>query len=504
VLTAVGVLFAVVTFAIVTPGIATAALSPNGASPVVTYPLKADTYVSSEDHEKQLISADLTLSAGESRRIVAQANAILAISGGRPSIDFTVGINCAAVAGTQPMESSYAQTSLIVGKPDTLRPSLLLTALAAGQYRCQLVGSTTQTADGLGQASMAVLNTSTYLMVSAGNEVGSQRWQNPDCDPSGTYPSCRYIGILGVPEINVFYNDGTPLKRWTAATSAANASMAANVELTTCGHTASCGTLQPYDFDHSTVTSYLEAVQVNEQGLFCNATQTTPQTDVIGVIPHHYNIAYLLPSVPVLTTCGSRDFYIFVHVGWDYGNPVKIDGSTGPHQSQTNAFAINGTSSLPPVVVNPVANVTVPYGQYFFRQLTAPTSTYPYSWSAVGLPGGVTLDPNGVLSGTPVQQGTFTVTYTIADTQGNSSISTFSLGAYMAQVPDLVGQPKISASSILSSAGLTLGATTKTQDDRLCNRVGDVASQFPAAGTLVQPGSTVSITYYVQPTAGCF
>jgi hypothetical protein len=497
----VGIVLAAIIFVIVAPTTATAGLTPSGASPVVTYPLKTDTYVYSDGVEHPLISADLVVGAGESRRIVAQVDAIMA-SVGFSSMDFTVGINCIAAAGTQPTESSYAETSLIPAKQDRLRPSLLFTAQTAGQYRCQLIGSTFLDPAG---PSMKILNTSTYLMVSAGNEMGSQRWQNPDCDPSGTYQTCRYLGVDRIPsEVNVFYNDGTPLKRWTAATFAANASMTANVELTTCGHTASCGSLQPSDFDHSTVTSYLEAVQVNGQGLFCHATQTTPQTDVIGVIPHHYNIAYLLPSVPVLTTCGSRDFYIFVHVGWVDGNPVKIDGSTGPHQSQTNAFAINGTSSLPPVIANPVANITVPYGQFFSRQLTAPASTFPYSWSAVGLPSGVTLEANGVLSGTPVQQGSFTVTYTIADTQGNSSISTFILGVYMAQVPNLVGQPKISASSVLNSAGLTLGTTTKTQDDRLCNRVGEIASQIPAAGTLVQPGSSVSITYYVAPTAGCF
>ncbi len=133
------------------------------------------------------------------------------------------------------------------------------------------------------------------------------------------------------------------------------ASVTANVELTTCGHTASCGDRRG-DSSQSTVISHLEAVQLDAAGQLCNVTRSSNRTDVIDVIPHHYNIAYSLPSVPVLAVCGgSRKFLVRVYMEWVSGNVVKVDGSAPDPLAMTNAFMINSyyaptTTTVPSVI----------------------------------------------------------------------------------------------------------------------------------------------------------
>lgn len=75
------------------------------------------------------------------------------------------------------------------------------------------------------------------------------------------------------------------------------------------------------------------------------------------------------------------------------------------------------TTSLPSGAVN------TPYNQ----ALVATGGNTPYTWSATGVPAGLTVNTAGVLSGTPTAPGTFTITATVVDATGSSATKSLTL-----------------------------------------------------------------------------
>jgi beta-lactam-binding protein with PASTA domain len=65
-------------------------------------------------------------------------------------------------------------------------------------------------------------------------------------------------------------------------------------------------------------------------------------------------------------------------------------------------------------------------------------------------------------------------------------------------VPNLTGDSTAQAGSALTAAGLVLGQVS-TAIDRLCNNLGTVMSQNPAAGSHVARGTAVNITIGQAP-----
>jgi len=113
----------------VTPASAAVPLTPV----MVTVGLDKDTVIAGQ--EQGVMKVDLTLAAGESRRVIGQVEARIERleSVDDKSIDDTVDIRCfdvltGEIAGT----STWAETSLVPGKIDLLRPPLLV---AGGDVR---------------------------------------------------------------------------------------------------------------------------------------------------------------------------------------------------------------------------------------------------------------------------------------------------------------------------------------------------------------------------------
>lgn len=67
-------------------------------------------------------------------------------------------------------------------------------------------------------------------------------------------------------------------------------------------------------------------------------------------------------------------------------------------------------------------------GQAYTTQLTATGGTPPYTWSASGLPAGLSIDPTtGTLTGTPIAESVTTITVTLVDAGGKTANKVFSL-----------------------------------------------------------------------------
>jgi hypothetical protein len=108
---------------------------------------------------------------------------------------------------------------------------------------------------------------------------------------------------------------------------------------------------------------------------------------------------------------------------------------------------------------SPLTNGTI--GTAYSQTLAASGGTAPYTWSLAGgaLPGGLTLNSAGVISGTPTTNSTFNFTVQLADTYALTASSAFSLTIVAAPLaitttsPMPGGQQGNSYSQALTGAG---------------------------------------------------
>jgi beta-lactam-binding protein with PASTA domain len=75
------------------------------------------------------------------------------------------------------------------------------------------------------------------------------------------------------------------------------------------------------------------------------------------------------------------------------------------------------------------------------------------------------------------------------------------LTSNLVSVPNVVGLDPAGAKAALTAAGLK--ANLQSVVDPTCNHLGEVMSQSPAAGTLVNPGSVVTIRVGRPPAKPC-
>ncbi|HEX4222203.1 MAG TPA: putative Ig domain-containing protein, partial [Pseudonocardiaceae bacterium] len=102
------------------------------------------------------------------------------------------------------------------------------------------------------------------------------------------------------------------------------------------------------------------------------------------------------------------------------------DGPTG-WGTPNGLAAFGGTSTGPgPVSVNNPGNRTGTVGTAVSLQLSASGGTAPYTWTASGLPAGLSISSGGLISGTPTTAATSSVTVTAKDSTGATGSASFS------------------------------------------------------------------------------
>ena len=90
------------------------------------------------------------------------------------------------------------------------------------------------------------------------------------------------------------------------------------------------------------------------------------------------------------------------------------------------SISISNTSVLTVTTTSPLPSGAL--GVAYSQTLQATGGTAPYTWSATGLPAGLTLDPaTGILSGTPTAGGTSTIAVTVTDAARGTATASLSL-----------------------------------------------------------------------------
>jgi hypothetical protein len=100
------------------------------------------------------------------------------------------------------------------------------------------------------------------------------------------------------------------------------------------------------------------------------------------------------------------------------------DSLSGTGQCEISHAVVTGGGSSP-TVTNP-GNKTGTVGVATSLTMSASGGTPPYTWSATGLPAGLSINSStGVISGTPTTAATYTVTVTATDTAARTGSTTF-------------------------------------------------------------------------------
>ena len=171
--------------------------------------------------------------------------------------------------------------------------------------------------------------------------------------------------------------------------------------------------------------------------------------------------------------------------------PLNLQVTDSAGTTATRAFSLTVAPTTLSIVTNrqltgAALNVA------FSEALTANGGAPPYTWSANGLPAGLTLNPNtGILSGTPTAAGSFTPVISVADSALNTYRDNFNITVALPSTPPvtIAGLPAASQATQQFPVQITM------------------ASAFPAAiqGQLIlsfQPASGPSDSTIQFSTGG--
>lgn len=440
--------------------------------------LLSDTTINASDDDlTTILSTDLTLRPGETRRLSDQISITLSSSEGAEVRNVIICEDPVTGAVYQSYSADTNHLGHDAGEV-VLVESLLFTAPRAGTFPCQIKslvsdGARTDFHGTAAKSGRPFTANGTWLKISSADEVGSHVWDSDSCNSTGDDPGCVYLGGPGDQLAFHMFVDGVQRDIWTAPNDTSTVDVVGNIRVTSCPKgSRSCRPDQWGDggifgigkTKYAQFTSYLTFNQLYPDGSLCRLHFA----DGGGVTylensVHHEALSYHA-TVPVSPNCGgSRNFAPEGVILWQDGNPIKIDDG-----------AVN--------VINQARTTTTTVPNVLGRTEAEAKGAIQSAGLTANIVGHVV---NAAPAGTVFAQNAPGST---VEPTGSPVDLTVSLGA--ATVPEVVGDSQAGAKNKILAAGLTLGTVTFTNT---CVDPGTVSSQNPADGTTVTPGSAVSI-----------
>jgi hypothetical protein len=178
------------------------------------------------------------------------------------------------------------------------------------------------------------------------------------------------------------------------------------------------------------------------------------------------------------------------------------------HTGATATASLSLTINPAPLTITTTGILPPTVGTSFSVAFGATGGTPPYTWTATGaLPGGVTMASNGTLSGTPASTGTFPITITVTDANGQKASENLNLVATLPAAPgtSLNGFPANGSPGTQVSSAVTFNAAypvdvtvNLTLTFAPTSGANDPNVQFATGGrtasVTVKAGSTTSLT----------
>ena len=184
---------------------------------------------------------------------------------------------------------------------------------------------------------------------------------------------------------------------------------------------------------------------------------------------------------------------------------VAVTVTDANQQTVSQSFTV--TIAAAPLAIAPASLPAATAGTAYSASFSATGGVPPYTWSASGLPTGLTLSSGGALSGTVSAPTTATVTVTVKDSTGATASKTYTLTVGLPPTPSvsLTGLPATSNPASQSTLQIGLGSAypvavtvNLTLTFAPASGADDPTVQFATGGRTAQltipAGSTVTLT----------
>lgn len=176
-----------------------------------------------------------------------------------------------------------------------------------------------------------------------------------------------------------------------------------------------------------------------------------------------------------VSATGGTGPYTFVFTGLPGGVTGSSSGSISGTPSATGTFTVavtitdskgatstksyTVTIAVAPLTITPATLPNATVGTAVSATLAATGGVPPYTWSATGLPAGLSISTAGAISGTPTAPGSPSLTITVKDSAGTSTTATESLTVALPPSPpvSLTGLPASSNADTQSTLQIGIG-----------------------------------------------